>query len=773
MESITSGHALILDMDPERSGSIAQILKEQGYAITQMQGVGAALAVCARVPFAIILLGEVPEGHDRPAVCRALRQMSNSAILVLSSNIEPDAVMPLLDAGASDILPSFPLDPARLRLRVVVAQRRASAQTHAEAMLRAMPDLAFRVSGAGEFLAYHSSNAAELFAPSDRIVGRKMEEVLPFEVTRLTRSALKRALDTGELQVLTYRLDVPRGAQDYEARLVPSGPDEVLAIVRNITARTQADTLGRANVSLAAEVVERRRAEEALRTSEAQWRSLVQNCPDYVVTIDGEGRISFVNRPMPHVGLVAGKRIFDLAPPSSHEELRTQMARVFTTGEAGALEIDVDAERHVAFDVRIAPITGEGPVKSAVILARDITERRAVEAERARMQERLLTAQKLDSLGLLAGGVAHDFNNLLTAILGSASVALLKLPQEAAARRSIETLVAAARRASELTQQLLAYSGRGQFQVRPVDLGDQIRELYIVLEAAVPKRIALRTDLTAELPAVQADVGQMQQVVMNLVINAAEAIGDRSGAIAVRTGRATIAAGEEAAPLTGEPPAPGEYVVLEVTDDGCGMDTETIARVFDPFFTTKATGRGLGLAAVHGIVRSHRGALRIVSAPGGGTTFRVLLPASASPAEARRPEAAPALRGGGLVLVVDDENLLRRAARQIIEHFGYGAIEAEDGYAAIEIFRERSREIAIVLLDMTMPGMSGEETFHELRRIRPDACVVLSSGFNEVEATRRFSGTEFSAFLQKPYTAEQLAQCLARVNADVAARSPR
>ncbi len=770
MESITSGHALILDMDPERSGSIAQILKEQGYAITQMQGVGAALAVCARVPFAIIILGEVPEGHDRPAVCRALRQMSNSAILVLASDIEPDAVMPLLDAGASDIIPSYPLDRARLRLRVVVAQRRAAAQTHAEAMLRAMPDLVFRFSGSGEFLAYHSSNTAELFAPADRIVGRKMEEVLPFEVTRLTRSALKRALDTGELQVITYRLDVPRGAQDYEARLVPSGPDEVLAIVRNITARTQADTLGRANVSLAAEVVERRRAEEALRTSEAQWRSLVQNCPDFVVTIDTEGRITFVNRPIAQVGLAAGKRVFDLAPMSSHEELRAQLARVFNTGEPGALEIDVDSERHVAFDVRIAPITGEGAVKSAVILARDITERRAVEAERARMQERLLTAQKLDSLGLLAGGVAHDFNNLLTAILGSASVALLKLPAEAPARRAIETLVAAARRASELTQQLLAYSGRGKFEVRPVDLAAQIRELYIVLEAAVPKRITLRTDLDANVPAVLADVGQMQQVVMNLVINAAEAIGDRSGTISLRTGRATISADDVVEPFTGEPPAPGEYVMLEVTDDGCGMDPETIARVFDPFFTTKATGRGLGLAAVHGIVRSHHGALRIVSAPGGGTTFRVLLPASAVPAEAHHNEPAASLEGGGLVLVVDDENLLRRAARQIIEHFGYGAIEAEDGYAAIEIFRERSREIAIVVLDMTMPGMSGEETFHELRRIRPDACVVLSSGFNELEATRRFSGTEFAAFLQKPYTAEQLAQCLARVNASASGR---
>ena len=767
MESITSGHALILDMDSERSGSIAQILKEQGFAITQMQGVGAALAVCARVPFAIILLGEVPEGHDRPAVCRALRQMSNSAILVLSSNIEPDAVMPMLDAGASDIVPSYPLDRDRLRLRVVVAKRRAAAQSHAEAMLRAMPDLVFRFSGSGEFLAFHSTNTTELFAPADRIVGRKIEEVLPVEVARLTRAALKRAFDTGELQVITYRLDVPRGAQDYEARLVPSGPDEALAVVRNITARTQADTLGRANVSLAAEVVERRRAEEALRASEAQWRSLVQSSPDYVVTIDADGRITFVNRPMSQMGLVPGRRIFELAPPRSHDALREQLARVFTKGEAGALEIDVDAERHLAFDVRIAPITSEGPVKSAVILARDIAERRAAEAERARMQERLLTAQKLDSLGLLAGGVAHDFNNLLTAILGSASVALLKLPAEGPARRAIETLVAAARRASELTQQLLAYSGRGKFEVKPVDLSAQIRELTIVLEAAVPKRIALKTELDPRLPTVLGDVGQMQQVVMNLVINASEAIGDRVGSILVRTGRSTVGPEERDEPFFGEPPAPGEYVCLEVTDDGCGMDAETIAKVFDPFFTTKATGRGLGLAAVHGIVRSHHGALRIKSSPGGGSMFRVLLPASATPAEARGAPTSPASEGGGLILVVDDENLLRRAACQIIEHFGYGALEAEDGFAAIEIYRERAREIAIVLLDMTMPGMSGEETFHELRRIRPDACVILSSGFNELEATRRFSGTEFAAFLQKPYTAEQLAECLSRVKASL------
>ena len=767
----TSSHALILDLDVERSGRIADILRGQGYTITQMQGVGVALGVCARVPFSLLIVGDLPRGQDRREVCRALRQMSNSALVVLVAEPDPAAVISLLDAGASDVLPPYSLDPERFLLRILVTERRAAAQSHAEAMLRAMPDLVFRIRGSGEFLSFHAVSTNDLFSPEDRIVGRVVEDVLPPSIARLCRDAMKRALDTGELQILTYSLDLPLGPRDYEARVVQSGPDEVLAIVRNITDRTQAESLGRANLVLAAEVAERRRAEDALRTSEAQWRSLVESCPDFVVMIDRAARITFVNRPFADVdGGGLGKTIFELAPPHSTDRLRLSMDRVFNRGELDTLEITTDPTTHVAYEVRVAPIAGEGAVSRAVILARDITERRAAEADRARMQERLLIAQKNDSLGMLAGGVAHDFNNLLTAILGSASIALLKLDEgdTPPAHRAIETLVSAARRATELTQQLLAYSGRGKFEVRGMDMSAQIRELVLVLEAAIPKQIELRLELDPELPAIQADVGQMQQVVMNLVINAAEAIGERPGTIRIATGQlfvddvyaATVSAG------AGDTLDPGDHVFLEVSDDGCGMDPETFAKVFDPFFSTKGTGRGLGLAAVQGIVRSHRGAMQISSTKGRGTTFRVVLPASGAVVEERAPEGPPSRRAGGTVLVVDDEALLRRAARQIIEHFGYTALEAEDGLAAVEIFRKHAAEISIVLLDMTMPGLSGEETFHELCQIRPDVSVVLSSGYNELEATRRFNnGEKLAAFLQKPYTAEQLGQCLARVTA--------
>ena len=761
----TSSHALILDLDVERSGRITEILRGRGFTITTMQGVGAALGVCARVPFSLLIVGDIPRGQDRPEVCRALRQMSNSALVVLVAEADPGVVTSLLDAGASDVLPPYSLDPERFMMRILVTQRRAAAQSHAEAMLRAMPDLVFRIGGSGEFLSFHALSTHDLFAATDQIEGKMIEEALPPDIARLCRAAVRRALDTGELQVITYSLDLPLGPRDFETRVVPSGPDEVLAIVRNITDRTQAESLGRANVALAAEVAERRRAEEALRTSEAQWRSLVESCPDYVVMIDRAARVTFVNRPLPGVeGGGVGKTAFELGPPHASARLTEAMKRVFEQGQLDALEIVIDPATHAAYEVRIAPIPGEGTLKRAVILARDVTERRATEAERARMRERLLIAQKNDSLGMLAGGVAHDFNNLLTAILGSASIALLELPERGSARRAIETLVSAARRATELTQQLLAYSGRGKFEVRPIELSSQVRELLLVIEAAIPKQIQVRLRLDPEPCVIQADVGQIQQVVMNLVINAAEAIGERSGSITLTTRRQLVHAVYVPTLSPGESLEQGQHVVIEVKDDGCGMDAETLAKVFDPFFSTKGTGRGLGLAAVQGIVRSHHGVLRIQSARGAGTTFRVLLPASTARVEERAPEGPPSRKQtGGTVLVVDDEALLRRAACQIIEHFGYTALEASDGLMAVEVFREHADEVSIVLLDMTMPGLSGAETFQEIRRIRRDVPVVLSSGFDEVEATRRFSGEKLAAFLQKPYTAEQLARCLERV----------
>jgi len=330
-------------------------------------------------------------------------------------------------------------------------------------------------------------------------------------------------------------------------------------------------------------------------------------------------------------------------------------------------------------------------------------------------------------------------------------------------RQTIRDIETAAMRAAELTRQLLAYAGKGQFLTQPVQLSQLVEEMGNLLTSAVTKSARLVYDFPKELPVIDADATQLRQVVMNLITNASEAIGAGSGTIRVRTGvmEATRTYLAEAQLGTGLPEGP--YVFLEVEDDGHGMHPATLARIFDPFFTTKFTGRGLGLAAVLGIVRSHRGAIRVTSAPGRGTTIRVLMPIAESvgPAPAAvRPDAAPAEARGGTVLVVDDEETVRRVARRILEQAGFTVRAAGGGVEAMRLLRESPDAVDCVLLDMTMPDMSGAQTLQELKRIRPGLRIVLSSGYTQEEATLAIEGA--SAFIQKPYRPADLVAALRR-----------
>jgi PAS domain S-box-containing protein len=383
--------------------------------------------------------------------------------------------------------------------------------------------------------------------------------------------------------------------------------------------------------------------------------------------------------------------------------------------------------------------------------------------ERRRAEEALRQTQKLESLGVLAGGVAHDFNNLLVALLGQTSLALAKLPPDSPARSHIEKAVRAAERAGDLTRQMLAYSGHGAFQIRPFYLNDLIRENLHLFEASISRNVQLRSRLAEPLPLIAGDIGQMQQVVMNLIINAAEAIGPQSGTVTVTTGVRPVSRSDDGDPSSyvGAPPAPGTYVTLEVEDDGCGMDADTLARIFDPFFTTKATGRGLGLPAVLGIVRGHKGGLQVMSEPGKGTAFRLLFPAvhQAEAELAGDEESAPgdlASHSSSLILVIDDEAPVREAVADVLEIEGLRVIAAPNGKTGLALYREQQAEVRLVLLDLSMPGLSGEETFRELRQINPNVKVVLSSGYNQVDATRQFAGRGLAGFIQKPYDASTL-----------------
>jgi len=360
---------------------------------------------------------------------------------------------------------------------------------------------------------------------------------------------------------------------------------------------------------------------------------------------------------------------------------------------------------------------------------------------------------------VLAGGVAHDFNNLLTGILGNASLALDAAPRHDPNRIALEEVVRAAERAADLTRQLLAYAGKGRFVLRTLDVSALEREIAGLIQTSLPKPVQLRLQLADDLPAVEADAGQLQQIIMNLVINGAEAVGESGGTVLVRTGVQDVDPQYIATVSSdGERLRSGRYVNLEVHDTGCGMSAETLARIFDPFFTTKFTGRGLGLSAVQGIVRAHHGALKVYSTPGQGTTFKVLFPASASRASEAPAPFTGDLAGSGVVLVVDDEDIVRNTASHTLARYGYDTVPAADGAEALEIFRRDPDRIALVLLDLTMPVMSGEEALRQMQLIRPDVRVLLTSGYNEVEAVQRFAGKGLAGFVQKPYTAMALAE---------------
>ncbi len=387
----------------------------------------------------------------------------------------------------------------------------------------------------------------------------------------------------------------------------------------------------------------------------------------------------------------------------------------------------------------------------------DITERKRSEAERREMQEKMQETQKLESLGLLAGGIAHDFNNILAGIMGNADFALLSpnLPPDVESR--LRDVVAASKRAGDLTKQLLAYSGKGRFVIEAVDLSALIREMAELLSVSVSREHALRLFLPEDLPAVEVDVTQIRQVVMNLIINAGEAINHSNGIISITTGTQDVSADYLAGSQLSTELVPGEYVFVEVSDNGMGMPEEVLERIFDPFFTTKFTGRGLGLAAALGIVRGHKGAIKIYSEQSRGTTFKIFLPTSEAKAKIREGTSEQNdWRGEGVVLVIDDDQTVRDFVKNVLGRFGYEVITAVDGLDGMAQFSTHQDRIDLVLLDLTMPNMDGKETYSQMRAKRPDVATVLMSGYNEQDATQEFVGKGLAGFLAKPFLVADL-----------------
>ncbi|UPU35538.1 response regulator [Geomonas paludis] len=532
------------------------------------------------------------------------------------------------------------------------------------------------------------------------------------------------------------------------------------------------------SVLLANAIIGRRRAESRQLASENLYKTLVENVPLGISLIDNENRIRTINRSQAEL---LGRPPEWYQGRHCYREFEGREERcphcpgviAMETGTVAVVEtegIRADGSR-ISVRIHAVPLVGLAGIPSGFIeVVEDITGAKQAEAERQKMEQQLLHAQKLESLGVLAGGIAHDFNNILTAIIGNAELALMRIPREAAALENVKRIEQAALRAADLARQMLAYSGKGTFVVEPTDLNRLVEEMGHMLEVSISKKVTLHYDLCRPLPLVEVDATQVRQIVMNLVINASEAIGDATGEISVRTGAMECSREYLLDTWLTDPAPEGLYVFLEVSDTGCGMDGETIARIFDPFFTTKFTGRGLGMAAVLGIIRGHQGAIKVYSEPGRGSNFKVLLPASGLPIEEAddqesRREQGEAWHGSGTALLVDDEETVRRIGADMLRELGFEVLTAADGCEAVQIYAAR-QDLAVVVLDLTMPQMDGEQCFRELRRIDPQARVIMSSGFSEYEVTRKFAGKGVAGFIQKPYKLsalrEVLRSCLAK-----------
>jgi hypothetical protein len=566
----------------------------------------------------------------------------------------------------------------------------------------------------------------------------------------LLRDAREQGITT-QVIVLTGR-----GAEEVAVDAMKAGAADYLSKA-NITPESLERTVRHA-LAIRAEEKQRHQAEAALRASEERFRALVENSSDAVVLVDAEGRITYISGASPrHLGWqpyqMVGQSIFDFLHPDDREvAFATQVEALQRPGETISAEVrfgHADGSWRTMEGFAVNRLN-DPSVGGIILNARDVTERR-------RLEEQLRQAQKMEAVGQLAGGIAHDFNNLLTAILGYTNLMIDEIAKEDPLRQDLEEIKSAGERAAALTRQLLAFSRRQMLQPQAVDLNALVHQLERLLRRLISEDVELVTALAPELPAIKVDPASIEQVLVNLAVNARDAM-PTGGRVTIETALVDL---DDNYVGTHPSVAPGRYVMLAVSDTGQGMDEGTRARIFEPFFTTKEQGKGsgLGLATVYGIVQQSGGAIWVYSEPGRGTSFKVYLPTTDAAVPARPVVASTdsARKGWETVLLVEDEDAVRALAREVLRRNGYVVLEARHGLDALRLAERHTDPIQLLVTDVVMPHMSGRELADRLAEVRPNMRVLFMSGYTDHAAMHRHL-TPGAAFLQKPFTPETFAR---------------
>ena len=611
-----------------------------------------------------------------------------------------------------------------------------------QTILEAIHEGYYEMDLMGNLTFFNRTLANILGVSEEKLIGRNPAEFFHNDAIAEEMRRLYRALRDGETS---------NGLLNWELQR-PDGTTAVLEVSVSLMYDKEGKRCGFRG--LVRDVTERANAEEALRMAETRYKNLFEEANDIVYTHDFQGKFTSLNKEGERLSGYSREEaakisVYEIIAPEYREKALEMTRRRLQGEQVGKYEIEILHKNGSRIPVEVSArlIIHDGKPVGVQGIARDITERRRAEEQRQALERQVQHAQKLEGLGVLAGGIAHDFNNLLVGILGNASLATRRLPKDSPVHTYLKRVEKAAQRAAELTNQMLAYSGRGTFVVRPLHLDKMAREIVELAQVGVSKKITFHFDFEENIPPVMGDVSQMHQVMMNVITNAAEAIGEDVGSITVGAKRATLDAGALSKVYFHVDPTPGEYICLSISDTGCGMDAEQKSKIFDPFYSTKFAGRGLGLAALLGIVRGHKGAVNVYSEPGKGTIFKLYFPVlKQEDVEKQLPEvdtrqeekSLNKWKTSGLALIADDEEAVRVFTREVLQRHGMTVVTADDGKEALELYEKHKPEIRVALIDLMMPFVNGQEVLEHIRNDNPELPIIISSGYSEAEILDRF-----------------------------------